>query len=311
MKPCLSRTEVLAGCGFKSDPFKNINFKTGDSLRIKNILKMAVNSQSMVSVIGDRGMGKTEAITAALNQFQARQVSVRSADKDQLRITDIEYAIIFDLSEETPKRGREIRARQLRRILGEASSKQNVVLVIEEGHRLHPATLRALKTLREMDWMGRKELFSVVLVGQSDPMAKRGVSEVRLRSDSVHMRGLTQVEVEGYVKATVGRMFTDKAIQRFAVLSESSNFLELQELLVCLMGEMMGAGGDQVTEANVDDMFSVHQESMLKPRREEQSRTPAEPESPVQDGNAAVQSILARRSKNALADGAARQAVNG
>lgn len=309
MKPCLSRIEVLAGCGFESDPFKSVNFKTGDSLRIKNILKMAVNSRAMVSVIGDRGMGKTEAITAALNQLQTRQVSVRSADKDQLRITDIEYAIIFDLSEETPKRGREIRARQLRRILGEASTKQNVVLVIEEGHRLHPATLRALKTLREMDWMGKKELFSVVLVGQSDPMAKRGVSEVRLRSDSVHMRGLTRAEVAGYVKATVGRVFTDGAVQRFASLAESSNFLELQELLVCLMGDMMGAGEDEVSETAVEEMFSVHQETV--PRAGRKATPKAKPADPGRDGNAAVQSILARRSNNALADETARQVVNG
>lgn len=291
MKRCLSRIEVLAGCGFERDPFKHINFKTGDGLRIKSILKMAVNSSAMISIIGDRGMGKTEAITTALNHLQARQVSVRSADKDHLLITDIEYAMIYDLSDETPKRGREIRARQLRRILGEAAAKQNVVLVIEEGHRLHGQTLRALKTLREMDWMGRKELFSVVLVGQSDPMAKRGVSEVRLRSDSVHMRGLTQGEVGGYIQATVGRVFTSGAIHRIAGLAESTNFLDLQEVLVCLMGDMLGTGEEKVTEAAVDAMFSVTQENVPRPKA---SATPKKPPKKG-SGKSAVQDILDRR----------------
>lgn len=289
MKRCLSRIEVVAGCGFERDPFKHVNFRTGDGVRIKSLLKMAVNSGSMISIIGDRGMGKTEAITTALNQMSARQVSVRSADKDHLLITDIEYAIIYDLSDESPKRGREIRARQLRRILGEASSKQSVVLVIEEGHRLHPSTLRALKTLREMDWMGKKELFSVVLVGQSDPMAKRGVSEVRLRSDSVFMRGLSQAEVAGYIQATVGKVFADDAIHRIAGLAESTNFLDLQEVLVCLMGDMLATGAEHVTAADVDAMFSIAQESV--------PRVVVKKEKPVSagTGNTAVKDILARR----------------
>ncbi len=303
MKRCLSRIEVLAGCGFERDPFKHINFKTGDGLRIKNLLKMAVNSGSMISVIGDRGMGKTEAITTALNQLSARQVSVKSADKDHLLITDIEYAMILDLSEnETPKRGREIRARQLRRILGEASAKQNVVLVVEEGHRLHPSTLRALKTLREMDWMGKKELFSVVLVGQSDPMAKRGVSEVRLRSDSVFMRGLTHGEVCGYIQATVGKVFTEDAIHRISGLAESTNFLDLQEVLVCLMGDMLAAGNEEVTEGDVDAMFSVVQESVPKVKARPTKQEPAG------SGNTTVKDILARRRGDGADD---KQVVNG
>ena len=290
MNRYLSRIEVLAGCGFDRDPFKKLNFRTGDGLRIQKLLSMAVNSGSMISIIGDRGMGKTEAISTALNQLSVRQVSVRSADKDRLLITDIEYAMIYDLSDESPKRGREIRARQLRRILGEASSKQNVVLVIEEGHRLHGQTLRALKTLREMDWMGKKELFSVVLVGQSDPMSKRGVSEVRLRSDSVYMRGLTQSEIAGYIQATVGEVFTDEAIQRVGGLTEATNFLDLQEVLVCLMGDMLAMGKEKVTEGAVNAMFSVSQENVPKTKLIRSKKPVA-----ADTGNTAVKDILARR----------------
>ena len=174
------------------------HLKTMDSERITRILAMAINGHAMVSIVGARGCGKTRAINGALQKMNVRKVFVRSADKSRLLISDIEQAMILDLSDEKPKRGREIRARQLRRILGEASSMQEVVVVIEEGHRLHGMTLRALKTLREMDWMGKTELFSIVLVAQSDPMGKRGVSEVRLRSDAVLMKGLTRDEISRY-----------------------------------------------------------------------------------------------------------------
>ena len=249
----LSRLETFVNCGFERDPFQNIDFKTGDGQRIARILSMAVSGHAMVSIVGGRGCGKTRAINTALKKMDIRQVVVRSADKSRLLISDIEQAMIFDLSDETPKRGREIRARQLRRILGEASQKQDVGVIIEEGHRLHGMTLRALKTLREMDWMGKTDLFSIILIGQSDPMHKRGVSEVRLRSDAVYMQGLTTDEIGRYINDTVGNIVADDAVNVIAALPEAANFLDLQHLLVGLMGDMLAAGKDKVDAALILD----------------------------------------------------------
>jgi len=148
--------------------------------------------------------------------------------------------------------------------------------------------------------MGKKELFSVVLVGQSDPMSKRGVSEVRLRSDSVHMRGLTKGEVAGYIQSTVGHVFTDDAITRISDLAESSNFLELQEVLVCLMGDMLGSGEEKVTKDAVNAMFSVAQENVPKPRSTPKPKPKAA--DPVASGNEGLRSVLNRR--NGREDGA-------
>jgi type II secretory pathway predicted ATPase ExeA len=243
----LSRLETFVNLGFTQDPFKSSDFETADSIRIGRILKMAVKSRAMISIVGERGMGKTRAVSSALKKISSRQVIVRSTDKSRLLISDIERAMILDLSEESPKRSGEVRARQLRRILGEASQKQSVVVVIEEGHRLHGMTIRALKTLRELDWMGKTELFTVVMLGQSDPTGKAGLSEVRLRSDTVHMQGLTAKEVAEYIRSTVGNVFTEDAISAIVARSETCNFLDLQDILVELMRKALADGRDKVT----------------------------------------------------------------
>lgn len=305
----LSKFETFVNCGFKADPFKNVTYETGDSLRIKRILSMAIQSRAMVSIVGERGMGKTEAIKAGLSGFKARIVTIRSADKARLLISDIEQAMIYDLGDEQPKRGREIRARQLRRILGEASAKQDVVLVIEEGHRLHGNTLRALKTLREMDWMGHSELFTIVLVGQSDPMNKAGVSEVRLRSDSVVMRGLTMDEVAGYIQSTVGRMFTDEAVNMVAEHSGTSNFLDLQALVVDLMGRSLAAGLDLVDGDVVARAMDISRAAM--PRKSVVRATKKTPADQARSGNDILKSVLATRSDAGISGNDIEKVVNG
>jgi type II secretory pathway predicted ATPase ExeA len=253
----LSKLELLVNFGFKNDPFKSIQFKTGDGLRIKRILDMAVKSNAFVSIVGNRGAGKTRAVATALKDMNALPVVVRSADKARLLISDIEQAMLLDLSEEKPKRGREVRSRQLRRVLGEASRKQFIVVIIEEGHRLHGMTLRALKTLREIDWMGETELFSVVLLGQSDPMNKAGMAEVRLRADSVEMYGLSKSEIAAYIEKTVGHIFETAAIDLISAMPEARNFLDLQNIIINLMRLAATHGRKQVTQTDIHGLFGV------------------------------------------------------
>lgn len=255
MNQNISKLETFVNFGFSRDPFKGVVCDTADAIRIGRILKVAVQSGAIVSIVGARGYGKTEAVDTALKQLDVQVVTVRAADKARLLISDVEYAMIFDLSDEKPKRSKEVRARQLRRVLGEASRKGKILVVIEEAHRMHGMTLRALKTLREMDWMGRRELFSVALIGQSDPMGKPGVSEVRLRSDSVFMNGLTPSESLDYISATVGRVFTDDAIMEVSKHRNANNFLDLQDLLVGLMARALLGGKKMVDQALVQEAF--------------------------------------------------------
>jgi len=212
---------------------------------------MAVESHAMVSIVGERGIGKSEAINAALDKLGVRRVTVNRAQKEKTTIADIEKAIILDLSDESPKRGAETCSRQVRRIMGEASRKQRVVLVIEEAQRLHSSTLRSLKTLREIEWMGEKELFTIIMVAQSDPMNRAGVSEVRLRTDMVRMQGLSANEAGHYVRLTVGKHFNDGAVDLLADLPQATNYLELQELCVNLLNVALADGREKVSEEDV------------------------------------------------------------
>ncbi len=248
----MTKLELLVNLGYKVDPFKKARFDTGDSLRVRRILAMAVESNAMVSIVGERGVGKSEAINAALHKLGVRRVDVARAQKEKISIADIETAIILDLSDEAPLGRGETRSRQLRRIVGAASQKEKIVVCIEEAQRLHGATLKSLKTLREIEWMGERELFTVVLIGQSDPMNRPGVSEVRLRTDLVRMQGLFAGEAVGYVKATLGKHFEEEAIEALAGRPQSTNYLELQELCIAVLNYAWADGRQMATVGDVE-----------------------------------------------------------
>ena len=286
----MNKLEVFSSLGLKVDPFHKASFDTGDSLRVRRILTMAVESRAMVSIVGPRGMGKSRAVTGALDKIGCRVVLVEKSDKERVSISDIEQAIILDLSDEAPKRGGEIRARQLRRIVGEPSRKQQIVVVIEEAQRLHGSTLRSLKTLREIRWMGESELFTVILIGQSDPMNRAGVSEVRLRTDCVHMQGLTSTEAAGYVRATLGKFVDETAEDAISALPQAKNYLELQKLLVDLLSYALMSGREQVTAEDVLELAGS--QSAPLPRSAKQ-KTAVQPQ-PV-SGSDALKNVLAKR----------------
>lgn len=251
----MSRLSVLAEFGFKKDPFRGVNMETADVSRVKRILNMAVESRAMVSIIAERGQGKSRAVNTVIKDMEVKEVRLLTSDKEKVLVGDIERALITDLSQEEVKRTREIRARQLRRILGESARQQEIVLVLEEAHRLHGQTLRSLKTLREMEWMGQSPLFTVIMLGQCDPMRKPGVDEVRLRTDTIYMKGLTQAEIGGYANEVVGRCFEDGAIEALSRLKSARNFLDLQEMIVTLMGKALEYGHKKVTPFEIFDMF--------------------------------------------------------
>src|SRR3990172_310355 len=238
----VSRLEVLAEFGYSKDPFKGFRMETADSLRLKRLLKMAVESRAMVSVVASWGFGKTSALEIAFREIDAHVCKLITPDKERVVVSDIEKALILGLSNESCKRTKEVRARQIRRIIGETSREKPIILILEEAHRMHGQTLRALKTFREMDWMGQSPLFTVVMVGQYDPMRKKYVDEVRLRSDTVHMKGMTDSEVREYIKNTVGKSFEDDAIEAVSRLNGTRNFLDLQEVIINLMSKAMELG---------------------------------------------------------------------
>ena len=251
----MSRLEILAEYGYSRDPFRGCYIETADSMRIKRLLKMAIESRAMVSIVASWGFGKTSALDLAFRDIDAQLVRLITPDKERVVVSDIEKSLILGLSNESCKRTKEVRARQIRRIIGEASKIKPVVLILEEAHRMHGQTLRALKTFREMDWMGQSPLFTVLMIGQFDPMRKRGVDEVRLRTDTVTMKGLTASEVKTYIQATVGKHFESDAIEAVTTLEDARNFLDLQGMLITLMARALSNGTKLVTSIDVFETY--------------------------------------------------------
>lgn len=286
----LSRLETIVNCGLKKDPFKQVLFETGDTERLKDLLSVGVDLRGFISIVGDRGIGKTEAVTAALGAMKnVKVVEPESRDHKRLLISDIQQAMVWNLGNERPPKGRELLSRTLRPILGKASTEHNVVLVIEESHLLHSMTIKALKSLMEMKWMGKKELFTIILIGQSDPLERKGLSEVRLRASSIYMTGLTTKEVEGYIQGTVGHMVDEGVPALIAEKTGLNNFLDLQELLLSLLGRKLATGDDVVTEDLVAEELGFAAQPMP-----ESAPKPAPPKAVPKSVKETLKSVMGR-----------------
>jgi type II secretory pathway predicted ATPase ExeA len=284
----MTRLETFVNLGYHKDPLKGPLFETGDMIRARRILTMAVESRAMISIVGERGCGKSAAVNAALKKLPVKTVWVSRGDQEKLTISDIKTAMILNLSAEGVKRGGIVSSMQLRRVVGEASRKQKVVIAIEEAQRLHPSTLKSLKTLREIEWMGETELFTIILVAQSDPMNRPGVSEVKLRSDIVRMQGLSANEAGHYVRESLGKHFEEPAIDLLAELPQAKNYLELQALCVELLGLALAAGREKVGIADVHTIQPPASAPVPRGQR------PAAPKAAV-TATTALASVLDRR----------------
>ena len=293
MNASMTRLETFVNLGYHKDPLKGHLLETGDMVRTRRILTMAVESRAMVSIVGERGCGKSEAVKTALKKLASSDKPVKTVwvtreDQEKLTISDIKTSMILHLSAESVKRGGIVSSMQLRRVIGEASRKQKIVVAIEEAQRLHPSTLKSLKTLREIEWMGETELFTIILVAQSDPMNRPGVSEVKLRSDIVRMQGLSANEAAHYVRQAIGKHFDAEAIELLAELPPARNYLELQALCVELINSAMAAGRELVT---AEDVNAHHPPtSAAIPRGTARTAKPV-----AVSGTTALQSVIERR----------------
>ena len=248
----LSRLEILSEFGFKRDPFELAHMETISSVRIRRLIGMAIDSKLAVSIVAESGTGKTRAVNHALNEIKnLRVVRVQTADRERITVADIERSLMYDLSTEPIKRTREVRARQLRRIIGEASRDQRIVLVLEEAHRMHGQTLRSLKSMLDIEWMGKDRLFSVIMISQYDPMRGKVVEEMKRRSDTVQMQGLTASETRDYVRMTVGKHFEADAIDAIGEVSYAQNFLDLQIGIVSFMIRALSDGREKVQAIDI------------------------------------------------------------
>jgi type II secretory pathway predicted ATPase ExeA len=266
----MSRILTRRAFGLPAEPWDTVRLHTADQTRVDTLVSAALRTRdragrrtppAMIQIVGERGSGKSCAVSDALSstvrtdrQGQAEPVHiihVQRLYKERVTIADIELAILTDLprpaSERISTRG-EIRSRQLARAMGQADRSGPVVVVIEEGHRMHRSTLSALKSLRELRHGVDDRLCGVILIGQRDALA--GNAEVALRSDTMDMQGLIPSEIEQALSLALGQTCEPAARSVFALAPAARNWLGLQDLADQALGLAQAAGRKAVNQAD-------------------------------------------------------------
>lgn len=233
--------------GLTADPWGQ-HQDTADTRRIMTVVAGALAGGDMVSVVGERGGGKTHAIWRAIRGADCQIIEPLRLDKNNLHIGDIQTAIVVQLSDERPRHSAEARAGQVRRLLKTAA---HPVLLIDDAHLLHHQTLRAIKRLRELGARGaRRSLLPVILIGQSDPTAN--IAEVALRTDTLTLAGLTSTEAEQAITDALGDKITPEAARQIAGHSAARNWLDLQAIVHDCLADAMTRGATAIDEATVN-----------------------------------------------------------
>ena len=248
----MTRTLVRHRFGLPPDPWSGLALDTIDARQAGQLIQAAVTAQMMVSLIGQRGSGKTRAVRTALSGLEVQVVEPLRLDRERLHLGDIQSAIVRDLTDETPRRSGEARSHQVRRVLGTASRSRPVVLVLDDAHLLHPNTLRGLKRLRELAWLNVAPLLGVVLLAQRD--RAEDVPEVGLRSDSLRFGGLTQAEAGQALVQALNKdrvVLEPNAVAALAASPRARNWLDLQALADDCLVEAATRSEEAITAAAV------------------------------------------------------------
>lgn len=216
---------------------------TTDVAAVAALVAAAIRTGALAQIVGQRGVGKTTAIRAALRGSDALAIEPLRLDRERLHIGDVVSAVVTALGYERPRHSAEARSAQARRLLGRAD--RPVAIVIDDAHLLATPTVRALRRLREWAWQGRAPLAAIVLVGQSDRTAS--IPEVGLRTSTEHLAGLTAAEAQSALEAAG---VPGAAAAAMAAHPRSRCWLDLQALMdECLLAA--AAAGEQALTPSV------------------------------------------------------------
>lgn len=212
-------------------------------------IRDAVESRRLLAVIGRFGSGKSMLVKQTLQALdRTEMVYVNNPDKERLRVGQVITALITKLSQENARRDMIARTHQLARIMGEkvVNEKREVVVVIENAHRMHANSLLALKDLRESAiYKGESPLFSCLLVGQEPLRSKvEKFGEVQYRTKSLELserKGwMNYMERFRYLVAVYGDVIEDDTRNRLALMFDSP--LELDYFIEEKLELMRDAG---------------------------------------------------------------------
>lgn len=192
-------------------------FATRDVKRAARAVINAAQEYVISIVVGDVGAGKSSVVGYALKQLPESVIIVEPAplESEQITIRDIEREIIYALVGRVgtyPAKNLLARNRIVARALGQV--KRKVLLVIDEAQGLRMQTLRALKRLWNLSYMGRSPLMGIALFGQYSLETKLAeLYELEGRAEIIRLSGLAEDEIEPYLESKVSGLFDGATAQ--------------------------------------------------------------------------------------------------
>lgn len=167
--------EVLEHFNLFRDPFAHTEsadevFRSHDLKAAEDAVVECAEKHRFTALIGDTGSGKTTARDSALDRVRRTgKVTVVIPEPlltPRLNVQQILTTPLLELGERVPS-DLVFKSRHARRALEAIQGrKENVLLVIEEAHMLHPSALRSLKHMYEKQ-AGFIKLLGILLVGHS------------------------------------------------------------------------------------------------------------------------------------------------
>lgn len=220
--PLKKTDEQMQKLTYKSNVFKTYSQDIRDAIR----------NRGMVVIAGKFMSGKSTLFRDAVEILRGNSdkapafVHVMGKDRQRLRIGHVLTAIILDLApNENVRQDMEARSRQAIRIIGEhvVQKKREVCIVVENAHGLHLNTVQAIKDLREDEYAGKSELFSVALIGQELLATKiRQRKEVYWRSHLIELSEaagwFNHADRLAYIEHVYGQALNPGARERAAML---------------------------------------------------------------------------------------------
>lgn len=235
--------EAMRHFGARQDPFPISLSKMTEFLQLQShldalyMMEAAADNGGLVAISGKVGSGKTTVLRVFYEKNRTEQkyniIEPKSMDTSRLTIREVQQAIVYSLSEESPKQSQEALGWQVEKLLkGRLQSGEKTVLVIDEAQRLHLGTLKALKNLWEKR-DGMKNLIAIILIGQEelqDRLFGRGNTEIReVAARMTHLRlEPINAELGAYLghKFKLAKMDVNKVITPEATAYLTNRFIE-------------------------------------------------------------------------------------
>ena len=266
----------LEKCPFHMTPDAGCVYMTSQHVEaISGLVYGVLNRRGYLLLTGEAGLGKTTALTAAL-QLAGEKVQSSLILNPALSAAEFLETVMLDFGIDSIPESKAQRLRLLQDFLlrGDAEGKVSVV-VVDEAHTLSVELLEQIRLLGNFDFADHK-LLQIILVGQSELTPLLNRSELRQLKQRIAIRlslhSLSPEEVSKYVEFRWARAggkspapFTPEALAGVANWSKGIprliNAICDNALLVAFAEESRSVGLSQMREAasDLDLLGSVHQ----------------------------------------------------